>query len=73
MVKSTKAACKAGTIREPDGLPPAVRFGDRLTAYHKTLMDAQSARGGAIYALIIQDEYSKWIQTYATKHETTRK
>ena len=38
-----------------------------MTEYHKPLMDAQSARGGARYALIIQDEYSKWNQSYATK------
>ena len=67
MVKRTKASCKAGTIPEPDGLPPARRFGDRLTADHKTLMDDQAARHGARYALIIQDEYTKWTQAYATK------
>ena len=67
LVKSTRSACKSGTVPEPDGLPPADRFGDRLTADHKTLADDQSARGGERYALIIQDEYSKWIQAYATR------
>ena len=30
-------------------------------------MDEQTSRGGARYALIIQDEHTKWIQAYATK------
>ena len=30
-------------------------------------MDDQASRGGARYALIIQDEYTKWIQAYATR------
>ena len=67
LVKCTRAACKAGTVPERDGLPPATQFGDRLTADHKSLADDQSARNGARYALIIQDEYTKWIQAYATK------
>ena len=66
LVKRTRAACRSGTVPEPDGLPPAGRFGDRLTADHKTLSEEQSARGGERYALIVQDEYSKWIQAYAT-------
>ena len=67
LVKCTRAACKTGAVPERDGLPPAQKFGDRLTADHKTLADDQSARSGARYALVIQDEYSKWIQAYATK------
>ena len=38
-----------------------------MTADHKTLAEDQSARGGERYALVIQDEYSKWIQSYATR------
>ena len=67
LVKCTRAACKTGAVPERDGLPPAQKFGDRLTADHKTLADDQSARSGARYALVIQDEYSKWIQADATK------
>ena len=67
MTKITKAPCKAGAIPEPDGLPPARKFGDRLTADHKTLIGDQASRGGARYALIIQDEYTRWIQAFATK------
>ena len=67
MTNIKRAPCKAGTIPEPDGLPPAKQFGDRLTADHKTLMDEQTSRGGARSALIIQDEHTRWIQAYATK------
>ena len=67
LVKLTRAACRAGTVPEQDGLPPAQKFGDRLTADHKVLTDDQTARSGAKYALVIQDEYTKWIQAYATK------
>ena len=66
LVKLTRAACRAGTVPEQDGLPPAQKFGDRLTADHKVLTDDQTARSGAKYALVIQDEYTKWIQAYAT-------
>ena len=67
MIHTTRAPCKAGTDPEPDGLPPAQKFGDRITADHKTLMEDQASRGGARYALIIQDEHTRWIQAYATK------
>ena len=67
MTNTRRAPCKAGTDPEPDGLPPAKQFGDRLTADHKTLMDDQASRGGARYALVIQDEHTRWIQAYATK------
>ena len=36
-------------------------------ADHKTLIDDQAARHGARYALIIQDEYTQWIQACATR------
>ena len=32
LVKKTREACRTGTVPEPDGLPPARRFGDRITA-----------------------------------------
>ena len=67
MTKITRAPCRAGASPEPDGLPPAQQFGDRLTADHKTLIGDQSSREGARYALIIQDEHTRWIQAYATK------
>ena len=65
--KSTRAQCRSKTYGKPDELPKLLKFGESLTADHKTLNDDHASREAGNVAIIILDRYSRWLQGYAAK------
>ena len=69
--KIQKAQCRAITDRPSSALPDPTAVADSLTADHQIIGDGQQSRLGHKNALVIQDRYTKWTQSYPTTIKTT--
>ena len=67
-----KARCAANPPVEKDTLPPAREFADRITADHAILNDDDKARSVDQVAMVIQDEFTKWLQAYPAPNKSHR-
>ena len=54
-------------MAEPDALPEPKKFGDAITADHKVLNDDDKTRDGDKLALVIQDSFTHWLQSFPCK------
>ena len=65
--KITRASCRrrTGTV-----VPRLENFGD-LTADHKVLSEGCESRNNHVYAVVVQDLATQWIQSYPCKTKTS--
>ena len=70
--KVQKARCATNPPVEADSMPQAKAFADRITADHAILNDEDGSRTGDMVAMVIQDEFSKWIQAYPADSKNSR-
>ena len=59
--KITRAPCRRCT---GEALPRAEKFGDLITADHKVLNEGCESRDNHLYAIVVQDLATRWIQSY---------
>ena len=50
--------------READALPSPQAFGDEVTCDHKVLNQNDAGRESERYAVVMQDNYTYWLQAY---------
>ena len=67
MTKTTHARCINRPLKRNDDIPPPTFVRDLLTADHNILNLVDESRRGHQNALIVQDGYSYWSQSYPTK------
>ena len=71
--KMTRPPCRR---RTGEALPRAVKFGDLITADLKVLNEGCESRDNHLYAVVVQDLATQWIQSYPCKtrssHETEK-
>ena len=67
--KITRASCRrrAGTV-----VPTPERFGDLITADHKSLSEESESRNNHRYAAAVQDLATQWIPSYPCKTKTSQ-
>ena len=56
--------------READALPMPTAFGDEVTADHKVLNEGDVGRDAERYAVIMQDNFTYWLQAYPVKSKS---
>ena len=56
--------------READALPAPLAFGDEVTVDHKVLNEEDAGRDAERYAVVIQDNYTYWLQAYPVKQKS---
>ena len=66
--KITRAPCRR---RNGEAVPRAVNFGDLRTADHKVINDNCESRNNHLYAVVVQDPATQWIQAYPCKNKTS--
>ena len=66
MTETTLARCKYRPLKGADGISPATPLGDLITTDHKILNLDDESRHVRPNALIVQDGYSFWLQSYPT-------
>ena len=69
--KSTRARCRRKPQKHVDGIAPSTKFADLITADHKILNAENESRCGHKNGLIVQDDFTKWIQSYPMKTKET--
>ena len=69
--KTTRARCRIKPKKRRDGIAPSTQFGDLTTAEHKILNVENASRCGHKNAVIVQDDFTNWIQSYPMKTEET--
>ena len=62
--KITRAPCRK---RTGGVVPRAENFGDLITADHKVLSEGCESRNNHLYAVVVQDLATQWIQSYPCK------
>ena len=67
--KFTRSPCRR---RNGEAVPPAVNFGDLITADHKVLSEGCESRNNHRYAVVVQDFATQWIQAYPCKTKTSQ-
>ena len=74
--KPQRAQCRKKTHGEPDDLPEPKAWADAITADHMVLNEDDKTRSDDQNALVIQDRYTNWIQSYPVTsknaHETLK-
>ena len=66
----TRAPCRR---RNSGAVPRAENFGDLITTDHKVLSDNCESRNNHLYAVVVQDSATQWIQAYPCKTKTSQK
>ena len=69
--KATRAQCRSKVTEAPDDLPPPKKFADAITADHAILDKGGESRDGDKVVLIIQDQYTKFLQAYPSVSKNT--
>ena len=69
--KKTRASCGKKPQKRVDGIAPSTKFGDIITADHKILNVENGSRGGHKNALVVQDNFTDWTQSYPMKTKET--
>ena len=67
--KMTRAPCRR---RTGEALPRAEKFGDLITADHKVFNEGCESRDNHLYAVVVQDLATQWIQSYPCKTKTSQ-
>ena len=67
--QTTRARCKTEPKKRVDGIALSTTFGDLITADRKILNVENESRSGHKKALIVQDDFTSWIQSHPTKSE----
>ena len=74
LTKTTRARVTTKAEKAPDDLPQPKEFADAITADHAVLNEEDTSRDGDQIVLVIQDGYTKWLQSIPCKtksaHET---
>ena len=74
LTKTTRARVTTKAEKAPDDLPQPKQFADAITADHAILNEEDTSRDGDQIVLVIQDGYTKWLQSIPCKtksaHET---
>ena len=74
LAKTTRARVTTKAEKAPDDLPLPKQFADAITADHAILNEEDTSRDGDQIVLVIQDGYTKWLQSIPCKtksaHET---
>ena len=52
-----------------DGIAPSTKYGDLISTDHKILNVENESRCGHTVALIVQDDFTDWIQSSPMKNE----
>ena len=65
--KNGKAPCRR---RNSEAAPRAEKFGDLITADHNVLNEEGESRSNHLYAVVVQDLATRWIQSYPCKTKT---
>ena len=58
--------------RTGEALPRAEKFGDVISADHKVLNEGCESRDNHLYAVVVQDLATQWIQAYPCKTKTSQ-
>lgn len=73
--KNPRAQCRIKGDAKPDDLPKLEAFADQISLDHQTINEADGdvvRRGGDNnYAFVVQDAYTKWLQSYPCETKTT--
>ena len=69
--KTTRARFRIKSQKRVDGIAPSTKFGDLVTADHKIRNVEKESRCGHKDALIVQDDFTNWIQSYPMKTKVT--
>ena len=69
-VKTQRARCKSCPEERPDRLPEPKAFADALTADHAIINEDDASMDGDKVACVVQDQYSHWIQAFASHSES---
>ena len=67
--KITRAPCRR---RIGGAVPRAENFGDLITADNKVLSEGCESRNNLLYAVVVQDLATQWIQSYPCKTKTSQ-
>ena len=59
--------------RTNDAVPRAEKFSHLITADHKVLNEEGESQNNHLYAVVVQDLATQWIQSYPCKTKTTKK
>ena len=68
--KITRAPCRR---RNGEAVLRAVNFGDLITADHKVLSDNCESRNNHRYAVVVQDQATRWTHRKSTRQDSMRK
>ena len=67
--KITRAPCRR---RIGGAVPRAQNFGNLITANHKVLSEGYDTRNNHLFAVVVQDLATQWIQSYPCKTKTSQ-
>ena len=67
--KITRAPCRR---RDGGAVPRAENFGDLITADQKILREGSESRNNHLYAVVVQDLTTQWIQFYPCKNKNSQ-
>ena len=74
LLEETPAVLSLGKLcrrRTGEAQPRAEKFGDMITANHKVLNEGCESRDNHLYAVVVQDLATQWIQSYPCKTKSS--